>query len=129
MATENMNGMAPFSLVAASTGLARYRAVTVNSAGKAAYPALGAPIAGVLRKGSTHSTRDDQICEIYPIGSIAKMAAGASTMAAGEFVAASSVGYAVAATGGAHRIGQIVAGSSGAAGRVLSVLLGNIGTT
>ena len=129
MATEKLNGMAPYSLVAASTGLAAYRAVTVNSAGKAAYPTLGQPIVGVLRTGSTHSTRDDQVCEVYPLGSIAKMNAVGTTIAAGDYVQATSVGRAKATTGGSYRIGQVIAGSSGAAGRILSVLISNIGTT
>lgn len=129
MAFEQLNGMSPYTLVAASTGLAQYRFCTVSSTGGAAYPAVGQPVVGVLRSGSTGSTRDGTACEVYPPGTIAKVAAVSSTLSAGDSCIATSVGYADVAGAGEYAVGKVIKGSSGGTGRILSVLLTNIGTT
>jgi hypothetical protein len=129
MAVYYNNGLNGFPMVAASTGLAQYRFVTISSTGGAAYPTAGAPVAGVLYSGSTYSTEDGQICDVMPPGGIWKVAASASVLAVGDAVAASSVGYAVPSSATDYRVGTVFAGSSGGANRIISVLVDNIGTT
>lgn len=131
MAYEHLMGMNPWTATA-STGLRQYRFVIVNGSGNAAYPTSTAGVAvdGVIRGyGTTGSTSDSQVVSVYPMGSIAMVEAAASTMAAGDLVQASSVGQAEPLTAGAYCVGRVVAGSSGAANRVLSIRIENIGTT
>ena len=113
----------------ATTGLTKYRFVTMNTSGKLAYPSLGAAVVGVINShGTTASTEDPQYVTVVDRG-IVKVEAGASTQSAGDLVAASSIGRAVASTAGSYVVGRIVAGSSGGAGRIVSVQLLPIGTT
>lgn len=111
----------------ATTGLSASRFVKADASGYAAYPALGAPIDGVLQESSTGSTT--KYAKPVVISGVVKVEAPSSTIAVGDLVAASSVGKAVASTAGAYVVGRVVAGSSGGAGRLLSVLLNPIGTT
>lgn len=112
----------------ASTGLRQFRAV-VNGASAVAYPAAGAPIDGVIvSEGTTGSTSDTQYVAVQSYG-VVKMEAPASTLSAGDLCVASSVGCAAPSSAGDYVIGRVVAGSSGGANRVLSVLLLPIGTT
>ena len=130
MATnENLNGMTPFTMTA-STGLRQYRAVAVNTSGVAAEPTAGASIVGVIRHltESTASGHTPTVA-LYTNGMIAKMEATASTVAVGDNVQVSTAGEAIALASGGYAIGTVVAGSSGAANRILSVLLAPIGTT
>lgn len=130
MATnENLNGMTPFT-VTASAGLTAYRGVALNAAGLAVKPAAGAPIVGVIREvTSSTASGYTPVAALYTNGMIAKMEATASTVSVGDLVAVSTAGQAVALQAGNYAIGTVVAGSSGAAGRILSVLLAPIGTT
>lgn len=110
--------------LSATTGLTKQRFVTVNSAGKAAYPAAGAVTVGVLTdidQGTTGSATD-QVATIQVAG-VAKVSAPGSTLAVGDSVAATSVGRAKPSTGQNFIQGIVVSGSSGSTGRVLSVLL------
>ena len=112
----------------ASTGLRQFRAV-VYSGTAMGYPSAGAAIDGVIvSDGTTGSTSASQVVAVQSYG-VAKIEASASTLAAGDLCAASSVGYAVPSSAGDYTIGRVVDGSSGAANRVLSVLLLPIGTT
>lgn len=134
MAWEHMMGQSPWT-AAASTGLRQYRFVAMATDGTVGYPAADQPVDGVIRGsegaggGTTGTTNSGQRVSIYPTGSIAMVEAEASTLAVGDLVYSSSVGQASTQNTGAYAVGRVVAGSSGAANRVLSVRLDNIGTT
>lgn len=127
MAIEHMMGQDPWTLPA-STGIAAFRFVTM-SGGNAALATSGtASVIGVTTIGTTGSTSDSSV-GIYPLGSVAKVTAPASTVAKGDKVSCSTAGQVAALGAGDFEVGIVVAGSSGGAGRVLSVLLTNAGTT
>lgn len=131
MAFENLMGMNAWT-ADASTGMRRYRFIKMNTDGTVGYPSSTAGVAvdGVIRgEGTTGSTASGQAVAVYPMGSIALVEAAASTMAVGDLVQASSVGQAEPLTAGAYAVGRVIAGSSGAANRVLSIRIENIGTT
>lgn len=110
----------------ASTDLSdyQYRFVTVDSNGKAALAANGAPVFGVLQ----NKPSDDQAASIM-INGLSKVVAHGSTVAVGDLVTSSSVGMAAAAAAGEYTVGRVVLGSSGSTGRVLTIALEPIGTT
>lgn len=110
----------------ASTDLSafQYRFVTVDTDGNAALAGDGAPVIGVLQNKPT----EGQAASIHGTG-ISKVKAAGSTVAKGDLVASSSVGYAVALGAGDYAVGRVIEGSSGSTGRVLTVLLQSIGTT
>ena len=119
----------------ASTGLRQYRFVHVNStSGRLRYPShstVGQPILGVIEsEGTTGSTRDVNVTVTSARGAIVKVEAEASTLSAGNYCSASTVGRAQTSTNaGDYICGYIVAGSSGAANRILTVALVDIGST
>lgn len=115
----------PFT-VTATTGLKRRRFVTVNSAGKLAYPVNGATVAGVLFADSSTGSTEEEGRAVQAYG-IAEVEATGSTLAAGALVKSSSVGLVTAWTTGSIGVGQIVYGTSGTTGRVVSVLLKSFG--
>lgn len=126
MAFENLSGMVT---VPASTGISQFRFVTVNTSGNLAYPAAGAAALGVLvSSGTTGSTDDTQVGTVQMHG-VASVKATASTLSRGDTVAASSVGFAVPTSAGDYTVGVVVDGTSGGAGRLLTVALLPIGTT
>lgn len=127
MATET-RAVPPMTIPAGSTGLVARRFVTVNTSGKAAYPAAGAPIEGVTITSSTGSTEDNQALAVLTSPNVARVDSTASTVSVGDLVAASSVGKIRALQAGDYCVGRVVGGSSGGA-RTLSVRLQPIGTT
>jgi len=106
----------------ATTGLRQFQLVTVNSAGKAATPALGARIIGVLVSSGTNSSTEDVAATIQ-IAGIAKVLAAGSTLSAGDTYTANASGYARPATSTQYVGGLVVDGSSGSTGRIISVSL------
>ena len=117
----------------ASTGLRQYRFVTMKDGGNVGYPTgstVGQPVIGVIvSEGTTGSTRDPQAVAVAYAG-VVKVEAEASTLTAGAWVSASTVGRAQPATNaGDARVGIVVGGSSVAANHVLSVLLVPYGST
>lgn len=76
---------------------------------------------GVLY-GRTSTTNSGQAVPVA-IGGVVKVNMAASTLAAGDFVGSSTAGLGIAPTTDAYTAGQIVAGSSGGAGRKVSVKL------
>lgn len=108
-----------------TTGLARYRFVAISTAGNVQYPSLGAPCVGVLQIGTTHTTRDPVVAPVMISGVSKVSVASQSTVGVGQVVAASSRGSIVPSTVGSYVVGQVIAGTSGAANRVISVLLAN----
>lgn len=130
MAFENEG---PLSLPA-STGLRQYRFVSINTSGNVAYPngsTVGQPVLGVIEsEGTTGSTRDVSVAVGSIRGQVYKVEAEASTLAAGDWCSASSVGRVQTCTNaGDSIVGKIVGGSSGAANRLLSVMLLDVGST
>ncbi len=125
--TYQMN-QGPVTL-SATTGLTQHRFVTLG-ASDLAYPSAGGRITGVLiSSGTTGSTSTVDISAAVQTVGIAKVSAPASTVSKGDFIAASSVGQAVPTSAGDYVVGQVVEGSSGGAGRLLSVLISPVGTT
>lgn len=111
----------------ASTGVLNkpFIFVTVNSSGQAALPAAGASVAGVTQMAATVVNQAVTVM----VSGVSKVIAPGSTVALGDVVAASSVGRAVALSGGAYAVGRVIEGTSGSTGRYLTVLLSPIGTT
>lgn len=119
---------APYTRPAASTGLKPRRFVTVNTSGRAQYPANGAPATGASVSGSTGSTRDYQAMSILAYG-IARVEALSGALKVGAQCKATSAGYASTLTTGDFAVGFVIDGSTGGTGRVVSVLLYPLGTT
>jgi hypothetical protein len=111
----------------ASTNMSTYqfRFVTANASKQAALNGDGLPSMGVLQNKPTAAGDAATIM----INGVSKVAALASTLAAGDLVASSSVGLAVVPAAGDYTLGRVLEGSSGGTGRILTVLLQNIGTT
>ena len=125
MAYENYAGTAPVTFPTATTGLARWRFVSLTTAGNAQYSAAGgAGCIGVIVDGTTGSTVATNINVSVQVAGIAKVSAPANTVSVGDSITASSLGQAVPATAGDVVVGVVVAGTSGGAGRILSVMLG-----
>lgn len=110
----------------ASTDLSsyQYRFVTVDANGKAALAGNGTSILGVLQ----NKPSDDQAASIM-IDGVSKVKAAGSTVAAGDLITSSSVGFAAAAAAGEYVVGRVLSGSSGSTGRMLTVALQPVGTT
>lgn len=117
------------TLPCATTGLARYRFVNVSTAGRVIYTVASGPSIGVLQDGTTASTVDPTAVSVM-ISGVSKVAVStASTCGVGEVVAVTSRGSVKPAVAAAYAAGQIVAGTSGAAGRVVSVLIAGVGNS
>lgn len=119
--------------VPASTGLKQYRFVNLSTAaatqGWAVKPAAGAAALGVITSaGTTGSTVDPGYVTVQ-IDGVAKVEAASGTLAAGDLVAATTLGQVTALGAGDYAIGRVVSGSSGGANRILSVAILPIGTT
>ena len=112
-----------FITLPATTGLVQYQLVNINSAGKIATPALGARVIGVLVSSGTNGSTDDTRYGTVQINGVSKVLAASSTATAGETLSASAIGYAKNTTGSAAIAGVQVEGTSGASGRVISILL------
>ena len=124
MAWDAPNGLIT---VDATTGITQYRFVAIGSAG-AAYPSAGNPIDGVVySSGTTGSTETPRPVSIATRG-IVKVSAPSSTLSAGDWCTASSVGKAAPTSAGDYVVGKVIDGSSGGA-RILTVLLNPVGTT
>ena len=113
----------------ASTGITQYRFVTASATG-VAYPTAGAAALGVtVSSGTTGSTADNRSVSVVMPGGIVKVSAPASTLSKGDAVTASSRGQAVPSSAGDYVNGYVVDGTSGGAGRLLSIALVPVGTT
>lgn len=97
----------------------------VNGSGQFVLPATTGNVlpVGVLDgRTSTTSAAGSEAVPVVVAG-IAKVNMSGSTLAAGDFVASSTAGLGIAPTTDAYTAGRIVSGSSGGAGRKVSVLL------
>jgi len=113
----------------ASTDLSAYqfRFVGVDSAGKAALAITStgdADVLGILQNKPTAG----QAASIM-IDGVSKIVAAGSTMSAGDLVTNSTAGLAAVHSAGDMIRGRVLFGSSGSTGRVLTMVLQDIGST
>lgn len=116
-----------------STGIRQWRCVVLKSSGLVLPKAstVGQSITGVLiSAGTTGSTSTAGLVGTVQINGVCKVEAESSTISAGDLVSASSVGRVQSSSNaGDYVIGRVIAGSSGAANRVLTVHLQPLGST
>lgn len=112
------------SVIAGTTfsSTALYKFVVLDTDGHAIDPNTTGNVLpfGVLY-GVTKTTSTDAEAVPVAYGGVVKVQANASTLSVGNYVAASTDGYAAAPTTDAYVFGVCVEGSSGAAGRILTV--------
>lgn len=95
------------------------RLVAVNATGYAAYTgSAGGKVIGVVTDATTGASGRVNVVQT---SGVARITVPGSSLAVGDWVAASSVGKPIAASGQNFIIGQVIAGSSGSTGRVLSM--------
>lgn len=105
-----------------STGIKRQRFVNLSTAGKVIAPVVNGPVIGVVLDGTTESTRDPRAVSVRVLG-VAKVSCTASTVGVGELIATSTNGSPKGAAAASYVAGRVVAGTSGAVNRVISVLV------
>ncbi len=112
----------PAATTYGSTSL--YKFMFLNGSGQAVASAGSSNSVpfGVLY-GITSTTNDDNQGVPVAIAGVAKVQMAATTQHAGNFVSASTGGLGIVPTTDHYIAGQIVSGSSGSAGRILSVSL------
>jgi len=103
----------------------KYKGVVVNSSGHAVVPAttdVTGLVIGTLYQetGSTSAAGVEAVTVGH--GPIIKVNMAASTLAAGDSIGFSTAGLGIAPTTDGAAFGTIVAGSSGAAGRIVTVI-------
>ena len=102
-----------------------YKFTVMNSSGHAILPNTTGnvlPVGTLYGRTSTTSAAGVQAVPIATAG-IVKLQMASNTLSAGNFVASDTGGLGIAPTTDAYTAGQIVSGSSGAAGRIVSVQL------
>ena len=105
-----------------TTGIAQYRFVDISTAGNVIYTVASGPSIGITQSGTTGSTVDPTHIDVM-INGVSKLAVStASTHGVGEIVAATSRGSLKTMAAASVPCGRVVAGTSGGAGRVVSVL-------
>ena len=110
------------SLPSVTTGLVRYQFGSVTTAGNVVACSTDLIPVGVIQDGSTGSTVLPTAVSLMVSGVSKVRLDSASTVGVGQLVAASTVG-AKTCVAGDYVAGLIVAGTSGGADRVVSVLL------
>lgn len=103
----------------------QYTFVTVDANGQAASPAAGGTVFGVLQ----NKPEAAGVAASVMINGLSKVKAAGSTVAAGDVVAASTAGRAIAVGAGNYAVGRVIAGSSGSTDRILTVDITPVGTT
>ena len=110
------------SLPCATTGIRQYAFVNISTAGNVIAPTANGPVIGVSQTGTTGSTVDPKSITVM-INGVSKLAGStASTCGVGEIVAATTAGGVKPMAAASVPAGRIIAGTSGAVNRVLSVL-------
>ncbi len=101
-----------------------YKLVTLTASGEVIISTSSDTLSFGSLYGRTRTTSSTGI-EAVPVavGGVVKVQLAASTKAAGNWIAGSSAGRGIAPTSENQIFGQIVDGSSGGAGRVVSVLV------
>lgn len=111
---------------------ALYKFVILDTDGNAIDPNTTGNVLpfGVLY-GVTKTTSTDSEAVPVAYGGVVKVQANASTLSVGNYVACSTDGYAIAPTTDGYVFGICIEGSSGAAGRILTVatIRGPLGAT
>lgn len=122
--------MFTYSMPAASTGIAKHRFVQASATGVSYPPVGGLGVIGVtLTTFSSATTQDFRWGTVAMPGALLKVSAPASTLSAGDRVSCSSRGQAIPLSAGYNELGTVIHGSSGGAGRILSVMVTLAGTT
>lgn len=101
-----------------------FKWVIVNSSGFVTLPDSTGnvlPIGTLYGRTSTTSSTGSQSVPVA-VGGVIKLHMAASTLSAGNFVGSSTAGLGILPTTDAYTAGQIMSGSSGGAGRIVSVL-------
>ena len=110
------------SLPCVTTGIPQYRFVDISTAGNVILTVASGPSIGVSQTGTTGSTVDPKSITVM-LNGISKLAVStASTHGVGEIVAATSRGSLKSMAAASVPVGRVIAGTSGGAGRVVSVL-------
>lgn len=113
------------SLDSGSTAITQFVGVSFNATGVIlAASTADTNVIGIAQTGNDSTTAGEAINVM--IGGISKLKAAASTMAAGDAFGLNASGLAIPLAGNATQKGVVVEGTSGAAGRVLSVLFAPI---
>jgi len=102
-----------------------YKFVVVTTSGEVVLPNTTGnvlPIGVLYGRTSTTSSTGSQAVPVA-IAGVAKVNMAASTLAAGDFIGSSTAGLGILPTTDAYTAGQIVRGSSGGAGRIVSAHL------
>ena len=110
------------TLPCATTGIAQYRFVDISTAGNVIYTVASGPTIGVTQTGTTGSTEDPKSITVMVNGVSKLVVSTASTHGVGEIVAATSRGSLKTMVAASVPAGRVIAGTSGGAGRVVSVL-------
>ena len=84
------------------------------------------PIGTLYGRTSTTSAAGSEAVPVKTAGAV-KVQMAASTLAAGQFIGFSTLGQGIAPTTDAYTVGPILSGSSGAAGRIVTVQWAGIG--
>lgn len=122
--------MFTYSMPAGSTGIAKYRFVAGGAGGTVVCTVGGLGVIGVTQTTfSSATTVDNRWGTFAGPGALLKVSAPASTLSAGDRVSCSSRGQAIPVAAGYNELGTVVSGSSGGAGRILSVMVTLAGTT
>ena len=95
----------------------QYKAIMLSTAGQATltFSSNASPV-GVLQNSPT----TNQVAAVC-IQGVTQFRMAASTLSAGDFIGTSTNGIGIAPTSDSPRIGQILYGSSGAAGRLVTI--------
>jgi len=95
----------------------QYKAIMLSTAGQATltFSSNANPV-GILQNSPTTA----QVAAVCVAG-VTQFRMAASTLSAGDFVATSTDGLGIAPTSDSPQIGQIIYGSSGAAGRLVTI--------
>lgn len=110
------------TLPCVTTGIRQYQFIDVSTAGRAIHPVVNGQTIGVTQTGTTGSTIDPTSITIM-VNGVSKLAVvSASTVGVGEVVGTSTRGSAIPMVAASIPAGRVIAGTSGGAGRVVSVL-------
>ncbi len=102
----------------------KYKGITVNSSGHAVVAAttdVAGTIIGTLYSHTASTAGAGVEGVSIGVGPIVKVNMAASTLAAGDLIGFSTAGFGIAPTTDAPNFGIIIDGSSGAAGRIVTV--------
>lgn len=106
-----------------------YKGLVVNSSGHVVVPNTTGDVSCIGTLYGRTSTTSAAGSQAVPVGvaGVVKVQMAASTLAAGNNIGFSTAGLGQAPSTDAYRFGTIVSGSSGAAGRIVSVLVTHSG--